>query len=250
MQSILGQKFGHLTVIEEVVDITKKNRQIVRCQCDCGNIHEALRCNILCGRTKSCGCMRRGRPNDLIGKRFGKLVVIDRFAKLVASKNEYHAVCKCDCGEEKTVLVRNLIGGRTTSCGCRKDQYEKITGKNSKRFTGYEEIPGYLIARIKAGAESRKLEFSVDLEHLWKMFLAQDRKCALSGKDICFGKYRSGAVTASLDRIDNSKGYVVGNVQWVHKDLNIMRNRFDIEYFIEICRQVVARYDVIRNSTP
>ena len=38
--------------------------------------------------------------------------------------------------------------------------------------------------------------------------------------------------------IDNSKGYEIGNVQWVHKDINMMRNKYDITYFIKMCRLV------------
>ena len=41
--------------------------------------------------------------------------------------------------------------------------------------------------------------------------------------------------TASLDRIDNSKGYEVGNIQWVHKEINMMRGPLPIDRFIELC---------------
>lgn len=41
--------------------------------------------------------------------------------------------------------------------------------------------------------------------------------------------------TASLDRIDNSKGYEEGNIQWVHKDVNFMKRTYSQEYFIKLC---------------
>lgn len=44
--------------------------------------------------------------------------------------------------------------------------------------------------------------------------------------------------TASLDRIDSSKGYVEGNVHWVHKDINIMKWDFPLETFIKMCKFV------------
>ena len=40
---------------------------------------------------------------------------------------------------------------------------------------------------------------------------------------------------ASLDRIDSSKGYVKDNIQWVHKDVQIMKNKFSEDYFKQIC---------------
>lgn len=45
--------------------------------------------------------------------------------------------------------------------------------------------------------------------------------------------------TASLDRIQNDKGYIEGNVQWVHKDINRMKNIFEQNYFIDICKKII-----------
>jgi hypothetical protein len=44
--------------------------------------------------------------------------------------------------------------------------------------------------------------------------------------------------TASLDRVDSVTGYIPSNVQWVHKDINLMKNRFGQAYFRELCRRV------------
>lgn len=41
--------------------------------------------------------------------------------------------------------------------------------------------------------------------------------------------------TASLDRIDNTRGYHLSNVHWIHKDLNRMRNTFTIKQFVDWC---------------
>lgn len=49
------------------------------CQCDCGNTKEVAADALLknLGGIKSCGCLlEEKRDNDLIDKRFGKLVVI------------------------------------------------------------------------------------------------------------------------------------------------------------------------------
>ena len=61
----------------------------------------------------------RPRPSNfknLIGHRFGKLVVVD-----IAGANkkcELKWLCKCDCGGKAIVLTSNLNRGNTTSCGC------------------------------------------------------------------------------------------------------------------------------------
>lgn len=79
------------------------------------------------------------------------------------------------------------------------------------------------------------------------MFLKQNRRCAISGLELTFDYLGNRAdwkhsetckITASLDRIDSSKGYVEGNVQWVHKRINIMKNDVPQSEFIEWCRTV------------
>lgn len=44
--------------------------------------------------------------------------------------------------------------------------------------------------------------------------------------------------TASIDRIDSSKGYIKGNIQIVHKTLNKMKLNMRDEEFIAICEEV------------
>jgi len=69
--------------------------------------------------------------------------------------------------------------------------------------------------------------------------LLQGRKCALLGLSIVFAltfQTKVGSdTTASLDRIDPSYGYIVGNVQLVHKDINYMKGNTDQPRFIELC---------------
>ena len=64
--------------------------------------------------------------------------------------------------------------------------------------------------------------------------IEQENKCALSGIEISFKNK-----TASVDRKDNNKGYDKSNIQLVHKDINLMRNKFTIEYFKNLCELVI-----------
>lgn len=60
------------------------------------------------------------------------------------------------------------------------------------------------------------------------------KKCALTGREIGFDAPQ----TASLDRIDSTKGYLSGNVQWVHVSVNRMKNSFSQNEFIATCTEV------------
>lgn len=178
-------------------------------------------------------------PNHLIGKRFGKLEILSLVHRRRESDNHYFykAICKCDCGKEKEILIYSLVNRRTASCGCDKSRYIKTTGANSKQFTGYNDITGQMWSHMRGKAKERGIQFDISLEYVWDLYEKQNRKCALSGVDLSFSN-KTKTTTASLDRIDNSKGYIEGNVQWVHKWINIMRNVLTCEEFIDWCKKV------------
>lgn len=64
-----------------------------------------------------------GKKLDLIGKKFGKLTVIEEI-KERDKQGKIHYLCRCDCGNIKDVKGINLTKGKTTSCGC--SQYESM----------------------------------------------------------------------------------------------------------------------------
>ena len=55
--------------------------------------------------------------------------------------------------------------------------------------------------------------------------------------------------TASLDRIDSSKGYVPGNIQCVHKDINALKTDFSEERFLELIHMIAA-HDQVKRHLP
>jgi hypothetical protein len=70
-------------------------------------------------------------PN-LIGKRFGRLVVIDKAER----RNNYiYWLCKCDCGVFKEIQSDN-VRRNTRSCGCLKHDSPKYA--ESKKLKPYE----------------------------------------------------------------------------------------------------------------
>lgn len=176
------------------------------------------------------------RRNE-IGSKYGKLTVITEHSKTRNGGLRY--TCRCDCGNECNVLIDHLRRGNTKSCGC--ERFKK--GERHHQWDGIGDISGnYWFTRIVSSAKNKKrgeIELSITKEYAWDLFLQQDRKCALSGLPLHFpNKWRSKDWTASLDRIDSSIGYVEGNVQWVHKDINIMKNKFDQNYFLRMCSYI------------
>ncbi len=61
---------------------------------------------------------------DVIGKKFGKVVILERDID-----KKHHYICKCECGNKKSILFYNLKNGITRSCGCYKPRKKQLKGK-------------------------------------------------------------------------------------------------------------------------
>lgn len=167
-------------------------------------------------KIKSFGIQRRRQYKNLENKKFGMLTA-KRFEKL-DDRQQALWECWCDCGTVKTVKGSRLTSGEIKSCGC---LHRKRCG----------EISGAHFSNIKSHARWDGLKFDLKVDDIWNLYLTQNRKCALSGVEIVFDKVR-GKTTASLDRIDSSKGYSLDNVQWVHKEINQMKSDRSVEDFL------------------
>ncbi len=179
-----------------------------------------------------------------VGKRFGELLLLKEIE--TTRSGAYRYECLCSCGGSCTVAGHHLLEGVTKSCGC----LIKRRNKENKFWKGFGEISGGFWNTLMNNTtnkysktnkeEVRKaFELSIDIEYAWNLFLKQERKCALSGIELYFGKGVHDKIrTASLDRIDSSKGYIEGNVQWVHKHINMMKNRYKCDYFIDMCIKI------------
>ena len=124
VEDISGKRFGKLTAIK---DTGKRsyNSVVWECLCDCGKKKE-LTVNHLRGGTKSCGCIR---DKNLVGKRYGRLLVIDRASNRKNNRVTWN--CLCDCGNRTEVLTPSLISGNTKSCGC---LFSELVGENHPNY--------------------------------------------------------------------------------------------------------------------
>jgi len=171
---------------------------------------------------------------------FGKLTVVSLEPLTHDSKGRTRRFCKClcECGKEVLVERFNLIRNQTKSCGC--NRYPK--GKTSRKWKSVGELHASTLGRFKWNASARHISFDLTLEQGWELYQTQKGLCALSGIPITFNstsKVCDG--TASLDRIDSSKGYVMGNVQWVHKTVNFMKHTLSTKELLEWCKKIIDK---------
>jgi hypothetical protein len=97
--------------------------------------------------------------------------------------------------------------------------------------------------KIESNAKKRGLEFNIDIDYLYNLYLNQNKKCALTGVDINIVstsvrvKYHLN--TASLDRINSDVGYVIGNVRWLHKSINQLKSDLSDDDLIYMCNLII-----------
>lgn len=229
-----GKTFGRLTVLS-LSHHAKRRGYMWECQCECGNVKQYSTSALNRGKALSCGCLLEEKQNqNLIGLTFGHLTVTalhpDR-----GPQRQKQWECTCSCGSIRIAQTGELNAGRAVSCGCARPRKGLRCG----------ELWSSHWNRYVYGAQQRGFEFSISMQEGWDLFLQQNRQCALSGVEIKFGKrYTADEDTASLDRIDSSKGYVLSNVQWVHKRINIMKLNDSQEEFINWCTLVAKHKGV------
>ena len=158
---LIGTTINKWTVLE--LNHDRRNCDAI-CMCECGAIKTVNIYNLINNKTKDCGCGRRKmlrdtRTKNLVGRRFGKLVV----EELLPDSNKFNRRlyrCKCDCGNEIIVPSSCLTTNHTSSCGCllsyynmyidilmyklcvrHKPEYTVTIGQRKYRYDFY--LPGY-----------------------------------------------------------------------------------------------------------
>ena len=154
---------------------------------------------------------------DLLNQTFGRLKVIEAAPNILNKKKTRSHVawkCECECGKKITAKAKNLLSGKTKSCGCLNTEKRRIQANKISKARAYTN-PNEASAR-----EAFKASYCDEGDTItFETFLELSQKpCFYCGAqpNNCFNKYR-GKITCSradyeaakfiyngLDRVDNN----------------------------------------------
>lgn len=178
-----------------------------------------------------------GSSLDLVGERFGRLVVL----RVWRFKRHRRAEVRCDCGVLKGVYVHNLTNGHVASCGCLRAEMHRLRSQQQKTHgasrTPEHDARAAMIQRCY-NARNRNFRFygarGITVCERWREsfenFLA-DMGLRPSAKH-------------SIDRIDNDGNYEPGNCRWATR-AEQARNRRNTR-FVEVGGVRVPAIDVCK----
>lgn len=154
------------------------------------------------------------------GARFGRLTTVE--SRGYDSAHKHIWLVRCDCGAQKVVRENNLKTGTATSCGCYAR--EILSARNLKHGLG--SLPEAQVWRdIKkrclnpldpsyAAYGGRGISVAARWVDNFPLFLAE------------VGRKPAGGAT--LDRVDNSRGYEPGNTRWTTMQVQQRNKRTNV----------------------
>lgn len=199
---LAGRTFGRLTVVRLDVSHAGKNPRWL-CRCECGTEKSIRASSLIRGHSQSCGCYRAEvLCPDLTGQTFNRFTVLRRGENTKIGQASW--ICRCDCGEIRSVKTYSLKSGNSKSCGCyHRDAITKHGQVKSPEHRSWGAMKSRCLNPGAAGFESyggRGITVCERWAESFEAFL-EDMGPRPSPRH-------------SIDRINSDGNYEPGNCRW------------------------------------
>lgn len=175
--------------------------------------------------------MSKARTDVQIGNKYKHWTVING-----PVKNKHNSMlweAECDCKQSRKWFQANALTNTTRCFQCTKCAAKERIANFTLKHGRVGELTQDKYTRLQTAAKQRNMEFSLSKEYLWKLFIKQNRLCAITGD------FMSDIKKASLDRINSSIHYIEGNVQWVTYQANVSKHIMSMDELIKFCTKVL-----------
>ena len=163
---------------------------------------------------------------NILGQRFGRLLVIGRAAN--DGRGEIRWMCRCDCGNHKAVLSSHLRSGRIVSCRC--FQAERTAERNREQAKHGHCINGTRTSTYFTWAGMHSRCYRPENKS-WSRYGA--RGIGVCDRWFIFENFLSDMgerpIGKTLDRKDRNGNYTPKNCKWstlIEQQSHTPRNHF------------------------
>jgi hypothetical protein len=162
--------------------------------------------------------------SDIIGKNFGKLVVLDYDGVVGVGKNKRSKyLAKCVCGNIKSYFRNTLISNKTKSCGCYKTDLCKLNAKNQRKDFKLRQYTKY-----KNRATYDNLTFELTEEQFVNIV-----------SSVC--NYCPSTERLGVDRVDSKRGYTLDNSVPCCTLCNYMKKDLSVTQFLAHIKKIAGK---------
>ncbi len=159
-------------------------------------------------------------------------------------------ICKSSFERDSREITRSLRLGRKQYCS--RSCAGKVSCKHLSMYTynvsqhcSNKKDEFSLFRDHLRRARRREQEFRLELSDLKEVWDNQNGLCVYSGISLRHPHYKGSndvMTTASLDRIDSSKGYVKGNVQFISMAINYMKSTMTHDQTMDLCKTIALHH--------
>lgn len=166
------------------------------------------------------------------GETFGRWVVQGPAPRDARNRPRWHVSCNCGSGVTRPHLTSILTNGQSRSCGCL--QRESTSTRGGKGWIGDVE------RSYKSSAKRRGIEWNLVTEAIEPIVTRPCHYCGLPPSNNKSPRRWRDARWSGIDRVDNTRGYELGNVVPCCKTCNNAKRSLTVEEFMAWARRVVA----------
>lgn len=174
---------------------------------------------------------------DIEGQKFGRLIALHDVGSDKAGSRLWE--CLCDCGKFTVVRTADLTSRHIKSCGCLRSELSSKRAKKNLTAGTLSKLPegegnlNSLFGEYKRKAAGRNFEFCLTKEQFEELTKQDCFYCGTkphsslnhAGSN---GKY----IYNGIDRINNNKGYIIGNCVTSCGDCNWMKKTYTQQEFL------------------